>query len=478
MERELPLVVIVGRPNVGKSTLFNRLVGRRRSIVTDEPGITRDRIHAAAEWRGRHFEVVDTGGLVPDEKAEIPREIFRQAKVVLERAAQVILVTDAREGLVPLDRELALRLLRMGKPLVIAANKVDQPAQAPLAAVFYELGADVFPISAEHGFGVDELLDAVTNSFARAPAPIESARPGSPGLPAAAGVVQIAIVGRPNVGKSTLLNRLVGSERAIVSAEPGTTRDAIDTLIRRNAHDYCFIDTAGIRRKGKTRLLAEKLSVILARKHLERADVALLVADASLGVTAQDAAIAGYAQQSGCSIIVLMNKWDLALAAAARAAGERGEAAPSPEKLRQDYERLVRGRLSFLAYAPVLFVSALTGERVERLFGLIERVVRARTARIANEELAAWLARTRFDRVAQPRGRAMKVRALDQVAASPPTFLVRVSPLRRPHASLVRFIENRLRDSFDFTGTPIRLRFRAVARRRPDRPRSRRRSAG
>jgi GTPase len=459
MERELPLVVIVGRPNVGKSTLFNRIVGRRRSIVTDEPGITRDRIHAGAEWRGRAFEVVDTGGLVPDEQAEIPREVFRQAKTALDRAAWIVFVTDAREGLVPLDRELALRLRRMGKPLVVAANKVDRPAQASLAAVFYELGSEVFPISAEHGLGVDELLDAVTRDFACEP----DAAPGA--------AVQIAIIGRPNVGKSTLLNRLVGAERAIVSAEPGTTRDAVDTLVRRNSHEYCFIDTAGIRRKGKTKLLAEKLSVILARKHLERAEIALLVADASLGVTTQDAAIAGYAERSGCSVILLMNKWDLALEAAARAARERDEPAPHPEKLRQDYERLVRGRLGFLPYVPVLFISALTGERVRRVFELLDRIARVRRTRVPPEELSRWLAETRFDRVAQPRGRAMKIRSLDQVAVSPPTFLVLASPLRRPHASLVRFIENRLRDRFDFTGTPIRLLFRAAGRPRAGRSR-------
>jgi GTPase len=482
MERELPLVVIVGRPNVGKSTLFNRMVGRRRSIVTDEPGITRDRIHAEAEWRGRAFEVVDTGGLVPGAEAEMPREIFRQAKTVLDRAARIVLVTDTREGLVPLDRELALLLRRMGKPVVIAANKVDRPAQAPLAAVFYELGSEVFPVSAEHGLGVDELLDAVTSEFpcepAAAPAVegLPAARPDTrsfaagPSVGAAGAALQIAIIGRPNVGKSTLLNRLVGSERAIVSAEPGTTRDAVDTLVRRNSHEYCFIDTAGIRRKAKTKLLAEKLSVILARKQLERAEVALLVADASLGVTTQDAAIAGYAERSGCSILLLMNKWDLALDAAARAAREREAPAPRSEKLRQDYERIVRDRLGFLPYVPVLFISALTGERVNRIFELLDRVARARRTRIPPEELSRWLAETRIERVAQPRGRAMKIRSLDQVAVSPPTFLVLASPLRRPHTNLVRFIENRLRERFDFTGTPIRLLFRAAGRR----PRGRR----
>jgi GTP-binding protein len=454
-ERALPLVVIVGRPNVGKSTLFNRIVGRRRAIVTDEAGITRDRIHAAAEWRGRAFEVVDTGGLVPDERAEIPREIFRQAKAALDRAARVVLVTDARAGLVPLDRELALRVRRMGKPLIVAANKVDRPGQAPAAAVFYELGAEVFPVSAEHGLGVDELLDAVTRDFVSEPA--------APSVPA----VQVAIIGRPNVGKSTLLNRLVGYERAIVSAEPGTTRDVVDTLVRRDARLYRFIDTAGIRRKGKTKLLAEKLSVLLAHKHLERADVALLVADASLGVTAQDAAIAGDAERSGRSILVVMNKWDLALEAAARAARERDEPVPGAETLRREYERLVRERLGFVDYAPVLFLSALTGEGVERLFPLIDRVARARRARIPPEELSRWLAGTGWERGAVPRGRAMKIRSLEQVAVAPPAFLVRADPPGRPRESFARFLENRLRERFDFTGTPIRLLFRPARRGGP-----------
>ncbi len=462
----MPLVVIVGRPNVGKSALFNRIAGRRRAIVTDEPGITRDRIHAAAEWRGRAFEVVDPGGLVGDDRAGIPREIFRQAKAALDRAAQVVLVVDARAGLVPLDRELALRLRRMGKPLVVAATKVDRPEQAPAAAVFYELGVDVFPVSAEHGLGVAELLDAVTVDFAAEPAAAPTTTAGE-----AAAVLQVAIIGRPNVGKSTLLNRLVGYERAIVAAEPGTTRDAVDTLVRRDSRCYLFIDTAGIRRKAKTKLLAEKLSVLLARKHLERADIALLVADGSVGVTAQDAAIGGYAERSGRSIVIVMNKWDLALEAAAHAALQRDESArrggpaPDAEKLRREYERLVRDRLGFLPYAPVLFLSALTGEGVERLFPLIDRVARARRARIPREELSRWLAAARLDRVAAAGGRAIKIRSVEQVAVAPPTFLVRAHPPGRPRESITRFLENRLRESFDFTGTPIRLLFRPVRHR-------------
>ena len=268
---QLPSIVIVGRPNVGKSTLFNRLTGTRRSIVTDEPGITRDRIYGTATWEGRPFEVVDTGGMIPDEQAGIPGEILRQARVAIENASQVVQVVDARSGPLPLDRELALLLRRAGKPPVIAANKVDTPQQSALAAQFYELGDEIFPISAEHGFGIDDMLDALTGEFEKR----ETAE--------AEPQVNVAIMGRPNVGKSTLLNRLVGEERSIVSPEPGTTRDMVDTIVEHDGKTYRFLDTAGIRRKGKTKLVAEKLSVIMARRHLERADIALIVIDGSRG---------------------------------------------------------------------------------------------------------------------------------------------------------------------------------------------------
>ena len=265
MAPKLPSIVIVGRPNVGKSTLFNRLTGTRRSIVTNEPGITRDRIYGTAQWEGRAFEVVDTGGIVPEDKAGIPGEILRQARVAIENATVVVQVVDGREGPVPLDAELAQLLRRAGKPPLLAVNKVDSPKQVELTAPFYKLGDDVFPVSAEHGFGVDTLLDALTKDFECGEIAEDRAD------------IHIAIIGRPNVGKSTLLNQLVGAERSIVSAEPGTTRDAVDTVVERHGKTYRFLDTAGIRRKGKTRLIAEKLSVIMARRHLERADIAVIV---------------------------------------------------------------------------------------------------------------------------------------------------------------------------------------------------------
>jgi GTPase len=452
MPQKLPSIVIVGRPNVGKSSLFNRLTGTRRSIVTNEPGITRDRIYGTAEWDGRPFEVVDTGGIVPEDKAGIPGEILRQAKVAIENATRVVLVVDGRSGPLPLDQELAQLLRRAGKPPVIAVNKVDSPKQSDMAAPFYEMGDEIFPVSAEHGFGVDVLLDALTQAIPRGES-IEAAPD-----------VNIAIIGRPNVGKSTLLNQLVGAERSIVSPEPGTTRDAVDTVVERHGKSYRFLDTAGIRRKGKTKLVAEKLSVIMARRHLERADVAVLVADASVGVTSHDATIASYAEQSGRSVIIVMNKWDLALEAAQeksarekKAGGKPAGAGASPAKLLAEYEPMVRNKLKFLSYAPVVFLSALTGDRVEKLFALIDRVAEARKRRISTGELNRWLASVDLERGTSPAAREVKIFYITQATSAPPTFVLFTNQTKPLHFSFQRFLENRLRAAFDFTGTPIRF---------------------
>ncbi|HXX18116.1 MAG TPA: ribosome biogenesis GTPase Der [Candidatus Acidoferrum sp.] len=461
MMSKLPSIVIVGRPNVGKSTLFNRLTGTRRSIVTNEPGITRDRIYGTANWEGRAFEVVDTGGIVPEEKAGIPGEILRQAHRAIESATRVVQVVDGRAGPLPLDAELAQLLRRAGKPPVIAVNKVDSPKQAELAAQFYELGDDVFPVSAEHGFGVDALLDALTQNLPRGEA--VEAEPD----------INIAIIGRPNVGKSTLLNQLVGEERSIVSAEPGTTRDAVDTVVQRHGKSYRFLDTAGIRRKGKTRLIAEKLSVIMARRHLERADIAVLVADASVGVTSHDATIASYAEQSGRSVIIVMNKWDLALKAAQEKAEREarpgaGPASVDPGKLLADYERIVREKFKFLAYAPIVFLSALTGQRVEKLFALIDRVAQARQRRISTGELNRWLKSVDLERGTSPASRKVKIYYVTQATSAPPTFVLFTNQLTPLHFSYQRFLENQLRAAFDFTGTPIRFTQRLKKRERPE----------
>src|SRR5579862_7557573 len=320
----VPTLAIVGRPNVGKSTLFNRIIGRRRAIVGDEPGITRDRLYGEAHWGGRDLRVIDTGGIIPEDKQLIPAEILRQARVALEEAAAIIMVVDARTELAAPDLDLARLLLRTGKPLFLAVNKVDTDKQEATAEEFRSLGIrNVFPVSAEHGRGVAEMLDAIVEKLP----PVvtkqvttedteektDEAKEATQEIPRE---TRVAIIGRPNVGKSTLLNQLTGSERAIVSPVPGTTRDAVDEIVERDGRRYRFIDTAGIRRKGKTHLMAEKLSVVMARKHLEAADVALLVIDATEGVSQLDAAIAGYAHESGRSVIIVVNKWDLVMSGA------------------------------------------------------------------------------------------------------------------------------------------------------------------
>ena len=512
MTEKLPSVVIVGRPNVGKSTIFNRLTGTRRSIVTDEPGITRDRIYGTATWQGRTFEVVDTGGIVPDDKAAIPREILRQAQVAIEGAAQLLLVVDVRAGLTPLDSELARLLRRTGKPLAILANKVDTQMQESLAAPFYGLSNDVFPVSAEHGYGFDTLLEAITSRLG-ASGPIEEEAPAPEKQDVQNAQVNVAIIGRPNVGKSTMLNRLAGVERAIVSDIPGTTRDAVDTVVEHGGRTYRFVDTAGIRRKGKTNLVAEKMSVMMARRHLEQADVALLIVDASLGVTANDANIAGYAEESGRSVIIVMNKWDLALEAAAEKAARELEhqekkthvvessyrqtarkarggkhtsvmrkkavtGRVNPAQLVEEYEQIVRTRFKFLDYAPIVFVSAKTGERTEKLFDLIDRVADARRRRISTGELNRWVAEVDLDRGTSPAARRVKIYYVTQAGVSPPTFILFTNQSKRLHFSYERFLENLLRKSFDFIGTPIRFLQRLKEKReRGTRPSSRTRTA-
>src|SRR5256712_5852111 len=321
----IPTLAIVGRPNVGKSTLFNRIVGSRRAIVGDESGITRDRLYGEAEWRGQRLRVVDTGGIIPDEKDFIPAEVFRQARVALEEAAAIVMVVDGRTELAASDLELARLLRRTGKPLFLAINKIDTEKQQALANEFHRLGIrELFPISAEHGRGVDDLLDAVLEALPSEDR-ITTEDTKDTGEESAS-EIKVAIIGHPNVGKSTLLNRLTGSARAIVSPVPGTTRDAVDEAVKRDGNNFRFIDTAGSRRKGKTHLMAEKLSVVMARKHLEAADIALLVIDATEGVSALDAAIAGYAHESGRSIIILVNKWDL-VTSGQRRAGRESKAA-------------------------------------------------------------------------------------------------------------------------------------------------------
>jgi GTPase len=489
MTERLPSLVIVGRPNVGKSTLFNRLTGTRRSIVTDEPGITRDRIYGKAEWRGRSLEIVDTGGIIPDDKALIPQEILRQAQVAIEAAGLLVLVVDSQAGVTPLDQELARVLRSTGKPFVIAANKIDSQLQEVHAGVFHSIGVPVFPIAAEHGTGVDELLDyALARLFPASPSIFSAAAQLGPekitsgggaglALPAAGAegrIIEVAIIGRPNVGKSTLLNCMVGEERSIVSPIPGTTMDNVDTELTRQGRKYRFVDTAGIRRKGKTTLVAEKLSVVMARRGLERCDVALLVVDGEMGITQGDAQIASYAEQSGRSVIIVINKWDLAIVAAKKSAARddvsaKGKARLGPgEKLRLgdldpgrlmlDYEKLIRGKLKFLSYAPIVFLSAKTGERADKLFPLIDQCWDARGRRISTPVLNSWLKEeVDLQRGTTPKARPVRIYYITQAKTAPPTFLLFTNQKTPLHFSYERFLENQLRAKFDFIGTPIRF---------------------
>jgi GTP-binding protein len=444
---KLPRVVILGRPNVGKSTLFNRICGHRRALVGDEPGMTRDRLYAPAEWLGKRFEVVDTGGMIPFEKDQIPTEIVRQAQVAIEEAAQLVLVVDAREGIVPLDEELVQLLRRTGKPLSLAVNKVDAAQHSALAAEFHRLGVpDIFPLSAEHALGVDDLLEHVTRDFAASvEASAESA--GGPAAvtpsPGSDEPIKVGIIGRPNVGKSTLLNSLLEEERSIVSPLPGTTRDAVDAEFERDGLRFRLIDTAGIRRKGKTRLLAEKLSVIQARKHLERSDVALLMLDAPEGLTALDTHIGGYAHESRRSVIIVVNKWD---------AVRKGATAT------RDYVQMIRRRMKFLDYAPIVFISALHGQKLGNLLKTIAQVAEARRLRVSTSEMNQFLAEVDFERAPTPAGKPARIYYLTQGGVAPPVFVAFTNRPGKLHFSFERFLENRIRERFGFLGTPITIK--------------------
>jgi GTP-binding protein len=430
-----PTIVIVGRPNVGKSTLFNRITRSRRSIVGDEPGITRDRIYGEAEWLGKRFELVDTGGMLPGDAAEIPAKIIEQARVAIEQAAEIILVVDGRNPLTAADTELAGLLRKTGKPVVLAVNKMESDAAMAAASEFYRLGiARVVPVSAEHGRGVDDLLEAVT-------ATIPAEEEGPSGRRATA----VAIIGRPNVGKSTLLNQLTGDARSIVSEIPGTTRDAVDTVVERDGNLYRLVDTAGIRRKGKTHLMAEKLSVVMARRHIRLSDIVLLVMDATEGITAPDATIGGYAHEEGKSVIVLINKWD---AVKDRRAGA------------DDIKRQALRRLKFLDYAPRLFISAQTGQGVGKIFPMIQRVAEARNLHVPTAELNRFLHSIDLERASSPSSQRPKIYYMTQAASAPPRFILFTDKTKRLHFSFERFLINQLRRQYGFEGTPISLQLR------------------
>jgi GTP-binding protein len=467
----LPLVAIVGRPNVGKSTLFNRLTRSRRSIVGDEPGITRDRIYGEFEWAGRRFRLVDTGGIVPDDPELIPTEIYSQAKVALEEAQALIMVVDARTELARPDYDLARLLTRGKKPVFLAVNKVEGEAMKYAAENFRRLGIrEVYGISSEHGQGIGELLDAVTATI---PEQIESLAP-----PESEEQVEdqereadllgakphrthgefeqhetaVAIIGRPNVGKSTLLNALTGTSRAIVSPIAGTTRDAVDEAIEFEGSTLRFVDTAGIRRKGKTHLMAEKMSVVMARRHLEAADVALLVIDAVDGVTASDATIGGYAHESGRSVIIVVNKWD---------AVTTGRTDGKPPADRDIFEKQLRRSLKYLDYASVIFLSALEGKGMGRVLKEVKAVAAERRKRVTTGQMNRFLDKIDFQRAPVPMAKRIRIFYMTQAAVAPPTFILFTDRDIKLHFAFERFLENQIRAAFGFKGTPIWFKVKA-----------------
>ncbi len=471
----IPTLAIVGRPNVGKSTLFNRIVGSRRAIVGDEPGITRDRLYGDAEWRGRRLRLVDTGGIIPEDRDFIPAEIFRQARVAFDEAAAIVMVVDGRAELAAPDFELVRLLRKTGRPLFLAVNKVDTIKQQSLPDEFHRLGiTNIFPVSAEHGRGVDDLLDAILKILPAEPqnpdadesnlANDQRLTDDASTKDEAPHEVKVAIIGHPNVGKSTLLNCLTASDRAIVSPIPGTTRDAVDEIVERHGRTFRFIDTAGIRRKGKTHLMAEKLSVVMARKHLEAADIALLVIDATEGVNQLDAAIAGYAHESGRSVIIIVNKWDLVSSGPqkdvrpTKAARMRESRRPGD---RDAYEQRLRYDLKFLNYAPVVFVSANTGKGTEKIFPLIEQVAAERRKRVTTSQMNRFIERVDFERASVPMRQRVKILYMTQASVAPPTFVLFTNRAVKLHFSYQRFLENQIRQAFGFVGTPIWIKNRA-----------------
>jgi GTPase len=475
----VPTLAIVGRPNVGKSTLFNRIVGSRRAIVGDEPGITRDRLYGDAEWRGRHMRIIDTGGILPEEKDFIPSEIFRQARVAFDEAAAIVMVVDGRAALAGPDLELVRLLRKTGRPLFLAVNKADTEKQASIVDEFHRLGIKrMFPISAEHGRGIDDLLDAILeilpegkelNAGDSENTEESQEETSQPADQAAAEIepvyeTKVAIIGHPNVGKSTLLNCLTASDRAIVSPIPGTTRDAVDEIVERDGRRFRFIDTAGIRRKGKTHLMAEKLSVVMARKHLEAADIALLVIDATEGVSQLDAAIAGYAHESGRSMIIVVNKWDLVTGGALKP-GRPSKAMRMRESKRPGdrdaYEERLRHDLKFLNYAPIVFISANTGKGTERLFPLLEQVATERRKRISTSAMNRFIETVDFERASVPMRSRIKILYMTQASLAPPTFVLFTNRAVKLHFSYQRFLENQIRKAFGFLGTPIWIKNRA-----------------
>ena len=430
----------MGRPNVGKSTLFNRLVGARVAIVEDFPGTTRDRLHGTFDWRGRIASVVDTGGIVPGVSEDVTESVFEQIQIAIEEADTIVFVLDSRTGVTPVDEDIADMLRRTSKPLILAVNKVDNVKQESSALEFHALGlGDPIPVSAERGLGVGDLLDAIVDTLP--PAIEEEAETDS---------VRVAIVGRPNVGKSSLVNALVGKKRTVVSPTPGTTRDAIDTEIELDEQRVILVDTAGIRRRGKVEQGIERYSVIRALRAVERCDVAVLLVDATVPVAAQDAHLAGFVHEEAKGLVVAVNKWDLI---------------PKESNTMGQYERMLREAYKFMPYIPIVFISAKTGQRIQNVLQLALQIRAERMKRVPTGPLNDAVQRALHEHQAPShRGRRLKLLYITQVGVDPPTFVVKVNEPDLAHFGFKRYLENRLRDRFGFFGTPIRLYFRARGR--------------
>lgn len=432
-----PLIAIVGRPNVGKSMLFNKLVGQRLSIVEDTPGVTRDRLYAEAEWRNRKFDLVDTGGIEPSADSQILAFMRQQAEIAIQHATVILFVCDIKTGLTASDQEVANMLLRSQKPVVLAVNKMDQVGITnPDIYEFYNLGlGDPIAVSAVHGHGTGDLLDACMEYF-----------PPEDGEEEEDDVIKVAIIGKPNVGKSSLVNRILGEQRVIVSDMAGTTRDAVDSYFENQKGKYLFIDTAGMRKKSKVDDRIEKFSVLRATMAIERADVCLILVDANEGVTEQDTKVAGLAHEAGKACIIVVNKWD---------AIEKDD--KTMDRMRQD----IRRDLSYMTYAPIVFISALTGQRVDRLFDLINYVNDQASLRITTGMLNTVLADATA-RVQPPtdKGRRLKIYYMTQIGIKPPHFVCFCNDAKLFHFSYQRYLENQIRSTFGLEGTPVRLTIR------------------
>ena len=429
-----PVVAIVGRPNVGKSTLFNALAGEMISIVKDTPGVTRDRIYADVTWLDKEFTMIDTGGIEPDSKDVILSQMREQAQIAIDTADVIIFITDVRQGLVDADSKVADMLRRSGKPVVLVVNKVDNFDKfMPDVYEFYNLGiGDPVPISASSRLGLGDMLEAVVSHFLDGSAEEEEDdRP------------RIAIVGKPNVGKSSIINRLLGENRVIVSDIAGTTRDAIDTAIVHNGKEYVFIDTAGLRRKSRIKEELERYSIIRTVTAVERADVVLMVIDATEGVTEQDAKIAGIAHERGKGVIIVVNKWD---------------AIEKNDRTMREYEKDIRHVLSYMPYAEIMYVSALTGQRLNKLYDMIDMVIENQTLRIATGVLNEIM--TEAVAMQQPpsdKGKRLKLYYITQVSVKPPTFVIFVNDKELMHFSYTRYLENKIREAFGFRGTSLKF---------------------